>query len=329
MPNDATIDAEQSNLLEHPAVKAWARLRSERVEPASVLVLKPEKKRSAVYRLENAGPAGSSLIAKRGREANLAIEVAIYREVLPHLPFRTLQCYGYTPDQDPGFGWLFLEDAGDEKYSSGSQEHRASAAHWLATLHVSAAAHAGAKASWPDRGVNYYRRIVSLAQDTVQQSLDNPVLSLDDVTVLKSILSHCEVLLSHWSQVEEACHVMPQTLVHGDFSAKNVRTRRGQNGLELFPLDWDSAGWGTACADASQTDVVAYWSAVRHHWPGLSLDDVRRFANVGRMFWSLEPVTGEAESLASDWVQNVMRKMMAYETEIAHALEVAGWKRVF
>ncbi len=329
MPNYATIEAEQGNLLDHPAVKAWARLRSGRVDPARVLILKPEKKRSAVYRLENAGPAGSSVIAKRGREANLAIEVAIYREVLPHLPFRTLQCYGYTPDHDPGFGWLFLEDAGDEKYSSGSEEHRALAAHWLATLHVSAAAHAGAKASWPDRGVHYYRRIVSLAQDTVQQSLDNPVLSLGDLTILKSILSHCKVLLSRWSQVEEACNVMPQTLVHGDFSAKNVRTRRGQNRLELFPLDWDNAGWGIACADVSQTDGVAYWSVVRHHWPGLSLDDVRRFANVGRMFWSLEPVTGEAESLASDWVQNVMRKMRAYEEEIAAALRAACWPGVF
>jgi len=329
MPNDATIDAEQSNLLEHPAVKAWARLRSERVEPASVLVLKPEKKRSAVYRLENAGPAGSSLIAKRGREANLAIEVAIYREVLPHLPFRTLQCYGYTPDQDPGFGWLFLEDAGDEKYSSGSQEHRASAAHWLATLHVSAAAHAGAKASWPDRGVNYYRRIVSLAQDTVQQSQNNPVLNLGDLTILKSILSHCKVLLSHWSQVEEACNIMLQTLVHGDFSAKNVRFQRSENGPALFPLDWDNAGWGVAAADVSQTDVAAYWSVVRQHWPGLGLEDLEHFANVGRIFWALDPITGEQESLASDWVGNVMRKMRAYEEEIAAALRAARWPGVF
>ncbi len=43
MPDHATIEAEQGNLLEHPAVKAWARLRPGRVEPARVLILKPEK----------------------------------------------------------------------------------------------------------------------------------------------------------------------------------------------------------------------------------------------------------------------------------------------
>lgn len=329
MPNYATIEAEQANLLEHPAVKAWAKLGPVRIEPRRVMILKPEKKRSAVYRLENVGPAGSPVIAKRGRAANMAIELAIYREVFPHLALRTLRCYGFVQDQDPGFGWLFLEDAGEERYSSGSEEHRALAAQWLGTLHTSAAAHAAAKACLPDHGLNYYRKVVWLACETIQPSLANPALSANDLVVLHAILSHCEVLASHWSEVEETCNVVPQTLVHGDFSAKNVRTRRGQSGLELFPLDWDNAGWGIAGADVSQTDVVAYWSVVRHHWPGLSLDDMRRFANVGRMFWGLEPVTGEAESLASDWVQNVMRKMVAYEAEFADALEATGWKRVY
>jgi aminoglycoside phosphotransferase (APT) family kinase protein len=121
---------------------------------------------------------------------------------------------------------------------------------------------------------------------------------------------------------------MPETLVHGDFSAKNVRIRQGQHGLELLPLDWDAAGWGVAAADVSQIDVVLYWSIIRQHLPNLSLDAVKRFANVGRMFWNLEPVTGEAETLASDWVQTVMRKMIAYETEIADALRAMGWLRV-
>ena len=324
---DATKVTE-SNLLGHPAVKAWGRLGPARTEPERLVTLKPEKKRSAVYRLENVGRDGSAVIAKRGRMSNLVVEIALYRDVLSCLPLPTLRCYGFVADDDPAFGWLFLEDAGEGRYSLGSEEHRTLAARWVGTLHTSAAAHAAAKACLPNRRLNYYRKVVWLACETIRPRLTNPALSPGDLVVLNALLSHSEVLGAHWGEVEEICNLMPQTLVHGDFSAKNVRIRQGQHGLELLPLDWDAAGWGVAAADVSQIDVVLYWSIIRQHWPNLSLDTVKRFANVGRMFWGLEPVTGEAESLASDWVQNVMRKMVAYEAEIADALQATGWQRV-
>ncbi len=328
MPRCHAAEVTQSNPLGHPAVKAWGKLGPAWTEPAKVLILKPEKKRSAVYRLEKVGPDSSTVIAKRGQMTNLVVELTLYRNVLPCLPLPTLRWYGFVEDEDPAFGWLFLEDAGEERYSSSSKEHRTLAARWLGTLHTFTAAHEAVKAWLPDRGLNYYRRILRQVHETIRPSLGNPALSADDVLVLNSILSHCASLESHWSQVEGICNVMPQTLVHGDFSAKNVRIRQGQHGLELLPLDWDAAGWGVAAADVSQVDVVLYWSIIRQHWPNLSLDAVKRFANVGRMFWALEPVTGEAESLASDWVRNVMRKMVAYEAQIADALETTGWQRV-
>src|SRR5260370_31672920 len=141
MPEYTAIEAAETDLLEHPAVKAWGKLTPTHARPPRVVMLKPDKKRSAVYRLENAGPTGSSVIAKRTRLTNIAIELHVYREVLPRLPIRTLRCYGFVEDQDPAFGWLFLEDAGDERYSSGNDEHRALAAEWLAVLHTSDAKH--------------------------------------------------------------------------------------------------------------------------------------------------------------------------------------------
>ncbi len=325
MPEYTAIEAAETDLLEHPAVKAWGKLQPTQARPPRVVMLKPDKKRSAVYRLENAGPTGSSVIVKRTRLTNIAIELHIYREVLPRLPIRTLRCYGFAEDRDPAFGWLFLEYAGDERYSSGNDEHRALAAEWLAVLHTSAAKHGMARACLRDRGLEYHRDIVRLVRDTIRRSLGNPALSASDLTVLKAIMSHCRVLELHWCQVKEICNAMTCTLVHGDFSAKNVRTRRGPNGLEIFPLDWDAAGWGIAAADLSQTDVAVYWSIARHHRPGVTLENLKRLAAVGRMFWSLEPVTGEAEPLASNWVENVMRKMRSYETEIADALQAMGW----
>ena len=323
--NYVTIEGGQTSLLEHPAVKGWGKLCAVRAEPRRVVILKPEEKTSAVYRLENIGPSGSAVIAKRKRMASIGLEVAIYREVLSHLPLRTLQCYGFIEDQDARFGWLFLEDAGDERYSFDNKEHRVLAAEWLGILHTSAVGDAVAKACLPNRGLDYWRSVVLSARDTVRRSLANPAFSADDLTILNAILSQCQVLVRHWAKVEEICNFMPQTLVHGDFSPKNVRVRTGRNGLELFPLDWDCGGWGIAAADLSQTDIAIYWSVIRHHWPTLDPDAVTRFANVGRMLWALEPITGEVEPLASDWVGNVMRKMRFYHAEVTKAIQAAGW----
>jgi hypothetical protein len=160
---------------------------------------------------------------------------------------------------------------------------------------------------------------------TIQPNLANPALSSEDRIVLREILQHCEVLESRWREIAAICHLMPHTLVHGDFSAKNVRALRGPAGLDICPLDWDSAGWGIAAPDLSQIDAAVYWSIVRHYWPGLSLDELKQLANVGRIFWSLEPITGEREPLASNWLGNVMRKMRSYGAEIANSIQTAGW----
>jgi hypothetical protein len=43
------------------------------------------------------------------------------------------------------------------------------------------------------------------------------------------------------------------------------------------------------------------------------------------MFLALESITGEVDALASDWVNDVMRKMRAYESELSGALKAVGW----
>jgi len=107
MDTPRTVEAGQFNLHEQRAVKAWARLSMPDREPTRVVILKPENKTSSVYRLDGLGPSGSAVIAKRKRIGSMALELTIYREILPHTGLRTLDCYGFTDDPDPGFGWLF------------------------------------------------------------------------------------------------------------------------------------------------------------------------------------------------------------------------------
>jgi hypothetical protein len=290
-----------------------------------MFVLKPEKKRSAVYRLEGAGPGGSSVVGKRGRTERLATELLIYYEVLPRVPARTLRCYGSIDDDQPGFGWLFLEDAGEERFSSSNPEHRAAAAHWLALLHTSVPSRPAWYVHLPARSVGYYRAILTQARDVLLQGLANPALSRTDAATLEAIRMACDRVEARWRAVEKLCQTLPHTLVHGDFGAKNLRVRRRHAGIELLALDWDSAGWGVAATDLSQAEAGVYSSVASTRWPELDQAVVASLATVGRMFLALESITGERDPLSSGWTENAMRKMRAYQADLDSALQVAGW----
>src|SRR5437867_2073874 len=84
-------------LSEHRAVKAWAALNPERVEPKEIEILKLKNK-SAVYRLVGVGEEGSSIVAKRCRAVTASVERMIYEEFLPLLPLPSLRYYGHLDE---------------------------------------------------------------------------------------------------------------------------------------------------------------------------------------------------------------------------------------
>jgi len=328
----ATIEVLRTDLPEHPAVKAWGKLLPGRVEPESIEILQ-EHKKSAVYRLVGVGPRGSTIIAKRCWTATALIERAIYEEILPHLPITALRYYGSTQDEDDEFCWLFLEDVGSERFSPLIEEQRALVARWLGMMHTSAARVAAA-ARLPDRGPSHYLEHLQSARETILRNLTNPALKPDDVALLETILSQCDVLESRWSQMEKCCEGMPSTLVHGDFRPKNVYVRTDHAGTGLFPIDWETAGWGVPAADlapsrellpAHQLDMTAYWFIVRECWPSLDFQAIQRLANVGRIFRRLAYISWESTSLAYEWLEKPMKAMRTYQAELADAIQTAPW----
>src|SRR5713226_8202937 len=192
MADSAVRDRLHTSSFEHTAVRAWAQLHGLPKMAPRIEVLKPENKKSAVYRLDHVGPSGLSVIAKRCKLPRLTLERAIYEQVLPDLPLPTLQFYGSFVEPDAACGWLFLEDAGDERFSSESVEHRALAGQWLGTLHTSVAGEWVKTLRLPRRGLDFHRESVVLARDTIRESLANPAMSADDLSVLKRILFHCD-----------------------------------------------------------------------------------------------------------------------------------------
>ncbi len=325
-----------ANLREHPAVKAWSRLLPRRVEPERIEILR-EKKGSAIYRLEGVGLAGSAVIAKRCGQADAAVEQTIYEEVLPRLPITVIRYYGSVGDPDSMFGWLFLEDAGEEKYAPYLEEHRALAARWLGRMHTSAA-HVSAADCLPDRGPGHYLEHLRSGRNKILRGLTNPELKADDVVVLENIVAQFEILESRWSQVEGFCEGLPRTIVHGDFTGKNLRVRAGPAGIAFLPFDWEMAGWGVPAADLAQSaqlrtggfsanpDIVTYWSVVQDHWPSLDLPTIQRLANCGKAFRCLAAVDWKAQRLAYEGAEWVVSEMRIYQAELADAIQAATWR---
>ena len=332
----------QTNLFEHPAVKAWARLQRGEgqsvVEPTGIARLQ-KKEKGIVYRLEGVGPGYADIIAKRSSPERLLKERIIYEEVLPALPIPTVHYYGFIEDPADECCWLFLESADGEEYSALIDEHRTLAASWLGHLHTSAL-HVAAAAHLPDRGSDYYLEQLHSACETLLRNLSNPVLTVSDLAVLETVICQCEIVEAHWSQIKKLCERLPRTLIHGDFAPKNMRVRTCQSELALLPFDWGSAGWGVPVADLAQSgmessipwnywanpDLAVYYSVVRESWPHINTQDLEPLAIIGKIFRSLVCINLEAPGFAMEWVENSVRDMQIYQAAMANALQAAGWK---
>ncbi len=338
---------------DHPAVKAWRELRPQCVEPDRIEIIK-QKTRSSVYRLSGAGPGNSAVIAKRSWKFIATVERTIYEEVLPHLSLTTPHYYGFVEEEetsvDRQFCWLFLEDIGRQRFSPFVPEHRAQIAQWLGALH-SGAANVGArvKARLPDRGPAHYVRYLRSIGEAHPKISGNPALKADDLMVLKNIVSMCEFLESHWSQIEIFCNRMPRTVIHGDCLAKNVHVRTIKAGLTVVPFDWTYAGWGLPAADLGLSalsfhgltpddpDFATYLFVVRDQWSRLDVQTIRRLANLGKIFWCLTVIGMELPTLEFAWadvekaglyshyLEKEMINLRIYETVLADSIRSLEW----
>src|SRR3989441_890017 len=199
----AVVRERQATLMSHPAVRAWRQLYPD-ADLLRITPLKVRRRKSTIYRLEGAGPAGSPVVAKRSRRADGVIERTVYEEILPGLSLPSLRYYGFLAEPDSEHCWLFLEEATGARYSKLLAEERAQVAHWLGLLHTSAA-EVAAKAQLPDGGPGRYRELLRSTLEPVRQHLDNPVLDPDDVALLDGILARLTELDTHWNRLEELC----------------------------------------------------------------------------------------------------------------------------
>jgi len=328
-----TAEITYTDLREHPAVRAWRELWPRWAGPERIEILQ-EVKKSAVYRLEGVGLGRTAIIAKRCRMRIASTERMIHESVLPGLPITALHYYGFV-EEDDQFCWLFLEDAGQERFSPLIEEHRALAARWLALLHTSAG-RVPAAAHLPDGGPDHYLEHLRSGRDMIRRHLSHPALSAGDLALLEAIISQCDFLESRWDEIENECEGIPSTLVHGDFQPKNIHVRTGQAGMSLFPVDWEMAGWGIPAADLApaaglalvpQVDIITYWTIVHECWPGLNIQAIQRLVKLGEVFRQLAAISWASLDLAYEWVETALHNMRVYQAELSQAIQTIAWAK--
>ncbi|HXK34430.1 MAG TPA: hypothetical protein VNM91_10505 [Dehalococcoidia bacterium] len=302
------------------AAGVWAGIGGAHVD--AVTVLKPPKRKSAVYLLRDA--TGRDVVAKRASAVTLRTERDIY-SLLNALPVASITMLGFAEETAvDDEAWLFTAYAGGAPFSPHDDAHRSAVADWMAAVHTAAAQHANA-VSLPDRGIGHYRDVLCRAESTMRGARANPALTASDLRTLDRILRWCDMADRAWALLDGVTSVLPRTLVHGGFGAKNVRVA-GDGQRRLWPLafDWEAGGWGTPAADLAAADPDAYHAGLRAAWPGVSRAAVGRLASVGRLFAALSAIPGEERSLHNRWSQRVMAKMRVYEVRLARAITELG-----
>jgi Ser/Thr protein kinase RdoA (MazF antagonist) len=281
-----------------------------------------ETKTSAVYRLHLSD--GTRVVAKRGEADRIAAEHAVYL-VLRELPVRTPAMFGLVADDGSGRGWVFTEDAGGVKVRDGIPEHRRLLTAWLAALHASAAS-SPLVVSLPLRGAAYYLEALEDMLASVDEMLSKRRFTTPARDVLMAVLERGEVLTRNWLSLLELCTGLPDTLVHGDLTKKNLRVSATADGLELLAVDWESAGFGLAAVDLARVDPALYAAAVQETWHDVSAPMVRRTALGGWFLRLVLALSWAAHRLPYPSIERPIAQMETYVASLDDRLAAAGFR---
>ena len=344
-PAPAATGRRLEKLLAHPAVQAWRRLGHDRPVPNRVAREKNKVGKTrprTIYRLDGAGPEGSTVIAKRCPRDDGLLERAVYEQILPRVSLAGPCFHGVVADSNDGpeeeACWLFIGEIHGETYDAFLPEHRRAAGRWLGTLHTEARAAAANQPELPDAGPARYRKQMRGARDLIREHLDNPAFTAGDLAFLDGLLARFDQLDEHWDRLEPGATGVPRTLVHGDFNDKNLRVQAFPTGPQIVAFDWADCGLGVPAADLAQVvatkgricaspDLATYFSVVRQCWPDCDQEHVERLAACGTVFRALAAIDWDTHQFAYDWADAFIPNLRMYEAELAHALDRLGWAR--
>jgi hypothetical protein len=289
--------------LAHPAARAW--LASGGLPKVDRIESLRRGRHCRVDRLVIQEADGRSVIAK-WQDRPFAFEKRVQQEILPSVGLPSLDVYGELADPDEDSFWLFFEDAGDKCFHP-SDDDTVLVARWLAALHEWTWRPSDSE-GLPDRGPAGYLAHLRSARQTLAACVGEARLGNPSHAALQDVLQQLDRLEGQWSRVDAWCASAPRTLVHGDLADKNARLRPHSASKDLLVFDWEMAGIGVPCVDLAQwtfgslsPDLDVYRRQSRCWRPAIAIDDLRRFAAIGKVFRLLAALDWEARSLPFAW----------------------------
>ncbi|HXK34431.1 MAG TPA: phosphotransferase [Dehalococcoidia bacterium] len=288
------------------AIAAWRAISGDASDFGGAAVIADGEK-SLVVRLHRPGP-GPNVMAKRASPDALAAEVHVYTHLLAGSGARPR--FRGVGDDGAGGRWIFIEDAGGEAYDAGNPAHARLAGQWLARLHATVMRAAGpADVVLPHRGAAFYLDRARSARSTLDRRLSD-ACDVGDAAIVRRCVAICDSLEAGWASVAAAAAAVPDTLVHGDIAAENVRI----DGDEVVVFDWEKAAWGTPAVDLARVDVAAYASAAGDGGRPIGLDDVARAAAAGSVL----------RTLSHNWAAKPVGKLERYARRLAREMRRIG-----
>jgi hypothetical protein len=318
--NRIPVDVSIANPAEHPAVVAWNRLTGTGALPSRITQL--NLGHSLVYRLAGIKESGDSVIAKLCARQSAEMTRIICTRLLPLVPKPALVFYGCL-DICEDKAWLFLEDAGPTKCSPDDTVHLRAMSAWSAALHASLSGHVE-DLSLPETGLSMYLKQLRAGRWKILNSLHVLKLQPEDCATVQAVVDWFDHVEAHWDKVEALVDGGPCTLVHGDFAPKNVLVRQADGTLEVFPIDWETAGWGPPAADMGECpDPATYRAEALRYGVSWSAETIRGWVAVGKILRHIAAFEWASASLIGGWPPRGVRRMKVRlgDAWIASALE--------
>jgi aminoglycoside phosphotransferase (APT) family kinase protein len=169
-------------------------------------------------------------------------------------------------------------------------------------------------------------------QEIIGAILARSKLATDEHQALLVLQRLIEKMESRWGSICAVCAIAPRTLVHGDFSRKNLRLRKTARSAEIVALDWETAGWGPPAGDlphspvrrspADKPNAASRWNGtvpLEHYaacagrrWSGQRARDLERLARVGTIFRLVAGIRWAGEQFSSGGTQHGIAKLRWY-----------------
>jgi len=257
--------------------KAWQAVMTEAPAPDRIELLRKSRETS-VFRLR---VGSTTIIAKRCPAATGRIEKKVYEAILSTAAVSAPRFYGAMFEARNEKCWLFVEEVRGAAYRPDRAADRAHAARWLAALH-SSVRNPTTDPQLAERRPNHYAQMLQRVRDSLAGLVRARKYPAGHI--FTAMLAHCDTLQRHWDELQLACDLGPDTLVHGDLVAHNAVIVSTLEGPAFMAFDWEKAGWGTPAEDLANVDLRTYRNSLGRLWPEIGKEELERIAGAGKVF---------------------------------------------